>query len=81
MVNTAEGPEAMIDALGRERVILGFANAGGERDGHLVRLMVAKSKAVTMGELDGSRSQRLRRLQPAFKSGGFPIEISRNMDA
>jgi 2-dehydropantoate 2-reductase len=81
MVNTAEGPQAMIDALGRERVLLGFANAGGERDVHLVRLMVAKRKAVTMGELDGSRSERLLRVGAAFEAAGFPVEISRHMDA
>lgn len=81
MVNTAEGPQAMTDALGRERVMLSFANAGGERDGHLVRLMVAKRKAVTLGELDGSRSERLLRVKTAFESAGFPVEISRNMDA
>ena len=74
MVNTAEGPQAMIDALGRERVMLSFANAGGERDGHLVRLMVAKRKAVTMGELDGSRSERLLRVKAAFESAGFPVQ-------
>jgi 2-dehydropantoate 2-reductase len=81
MVNTAEGPRAMIDALGRERVLLGFANAGGERDGHLVRLMVAKRKAVTMGELDGSRSDRLQRIGAAFEAAGFAVETCRHMDA
>ncbi len=81
MVNTAEGPQAMIDALGRERVVLGFANAGGERDGHLVRLMEGKGKAVTLGELDGSRSQRLRQIEAALRGAGFKVEISRNMDA
>ena len=81
MVNTAEGPQAMIDALGPERVMLGFSNAGGERDGHLVRLMEAKGKAVTLGELDGTQSERLQRIEAAFKRAGFPVEISRNPDA
>ncbi len=31
MNNDAEGPQSMIDALGRERVLLGHVNAGGER--------------------------------------------------
>lgn len=81
MVNTAEGPQAMIDAVGRQRVLLGFANAGGERDGHLVRLMVAKRKAVTMGELDGVRSERLLRIRAAFQDAGFRVVINRHMDA
>jgi 2-dehydropantoate 2-reductase len=81
MVNTAEGPQVMLDALGAERVVLGFANAGGERDGHLVRLMVAKGKAVTMGEPDGTISERLQALAAAFREAGIPVEFSKNMDA
>lgn len=81
MVNTAEGPQVMIDALGRERVLPGFANAGGERDGHLVRLMVARGRGVTMGELDGIKSERLQRISAAFKKAGIPVEFNRNMDA
>lgn len=81
MVNTAEGPQAMIDAVGRERVLLGFANAGGERDGHLVRVMEAKRKGVTLGELDGTRSERLERIAAAFRDAGFQVEFSANMDA
>ncbi len=81
MVNNAEGPEVMVDALGRERVLLGFANAGGEREGHLVRLMVAKGKAVTMGEIDGSKSSRILKIASAFRQAGIKVEISRNMDA
>jgi 2-dehydropantoate 2-reductase len=81
MVNTAEGPQAMFDALGAERVVLGFANAGGERDGHLVRLMVAKGKAVTMGEPDGTISERLQSLAETFREAGIPVEFSNNMDA
>jgi 2-dehydropantoate 2-reductase len=81
MVNTAEGPQAMIDAVGRERVLLGFANAGGERDGHLVRVMEAKRKGVTLGELDGARSDRLERVAAAFRDAGFRVEFSADMDA
>ncbi len=81
MVNTAEGPQDMLDALGAERVVLGFANAGGERDGHIVRLMVAKGKAVTMGEPDGSISDRLQSLAATFREAGIPVEFSKNMDA
>ncbi len=81
MVNTTQGPQAMIDALGRDRVLLGFANLGGERDGHVVKVMVAKDKPVTIGEPDGSRSERLRRIAAAFGDAGMRVDISRNMDA
>ncbi|MBM4236798.1 MAG: ketopantoate reductase family protein [Firmicutes bacterium] len=81
MVNSAEGPAVMVDALGRERVVLGFANAGGERDGHLVRLMFAKGRAITMGELDGKTSDRLEQIASAFREADIPVEFSSNMDA
>lgn len=81
MVNNAEGPQVLIDALGKERVILGFANAGGERDGHIIRLMIAKGKAVTMGELDGTKSERLQHIASKFREAGIPVDISRNMDS
>jgi len=79
MVNSAEGPEELIHALGRERVLLGHVNAGGERDGHVVRYMTAAE--MTMGELDGAVTDRLRRLAEIFKSAGFPVVLSSNMDA
>jgi 2-dehydropantoate 2-reductase len=81
MVNTAEGPAVMLDALGVDRVMLGFANAGGERKGHIVHLMVAKGKAVTMGEPGGSISERLQSLAATFRAAEIPVEFSKNMDA
>ena len=81
MVNNAEGPQVLIDALGRERVLLGFANAGGERDGHIVRLMIAKGKGVVMGELDGTKSERLQRFAAAFQEAGIKVDFSSKMDA
>ncbi len=79
MHNDAEGPQSMIDALGKERVMLGHVNAGGERDGHVVHYMVAEK--MTMGELDGKKSERLQQIADAFKSAGFPVVFSKNMDS
>ena len=81
MVNNAEGPAEIVNDLGKERVVLGFANAGGERDGYRVRLMIAKGKAVTVGELDGIKSDRLLQIASAFRDAGIPVEFSNNIDA
>src|SRR5919199_1129872 len=35
MVNNAAGPDALLAALGRERVLLGFPGAGGTRAGYV----------------------------------------------
>ncbi len=79
MHNDSEGPQSMIDALGRERVLLGHVNAGGERDGHVVRYMTADK--MTMGELNGEKSERLQQIAGAFKAAGFPVVFSKNMDS
>ena len=79
MNNSAEGPQQMIDALGRRRVLLGHVNAGGERRGHIVHYSVAEK--MTIGELDGTKSQRLKEIVGVFKAAGFPMVISKDMDS
>jgi len=84
MGNNAAGPEGMIEALGRERVLLGFPGAGGTREGHVVRYIAASGRrkfATTIGELDGSITPRLEQIVEAFEGAGFPVTISPNMDA
>ncbi len=79
MNNTAEGPDAMVAALGRDRVLMGHANAGGERSGHVVDYMLAET--MTFGELDGKITERLRSLQTAFEKAGIGVSLNRNIDA
>ena len=79
MANMLDGPDILIDALGSNRVLAGHVNAGGEREGHVVRYMC--SQRMTMGELDGSRTHRLSRIARAFEDAGFPVDISKDMVA
>ena len=79
MHNTVHGFDPLIDALGRERVVIGHANLGGERDGHVVHYMASQN--MTLGELDGSESERLQRIAGAFRAAGFGVEFNPNMDA
>lgn len=79
--NNAAGPQAMIEALGRERVLLGFAGAGGKREGHVIHSLLIKQQPTTLGELDGSSTPRLEQIADAFKDAGFPVAISSNIDA
>ena len=83
MGNNPSGPEEMIMALGRKRVLLGFPGAGGYREGYVIyfRVVSAKKQPTTFGELDGSTTDRLKQIVEAFRSAGFPVEISRNMDS
>jgi 2-dehydropantoate 2-reductase len=77
------GPDEMINALGRERVLLGFPGAGGMREGHVVRYIVTsrREQATTIGELDGRTTSRLKQIADALEGAGFPAEFCPNMDA
>jgi len=79
MNNTAEGPGEMIEALGRERVMMGHANAGGERDGHTVLYMITEK--MTLGELDGEKTDRLKTLANMFNQAGIGVDFSNNIDS
>lgn len=81
--NLARGPQEMIDALGRQRVLLGFPGAAAvSRDG-ILRYMICsvQEQPTTLGELDGSRSTRIVSIAEAFGNAGFPVSICENMDA
>ena len=83
MGNNVAGPDEMIEALGQERVLLGFPGAAGHRAGHVVTVKVAsgRQQPTTFGELDGRTTPRLQQIVEAFKSARFPVAISPNMDA
>lgn len=83
MCNNASGPDEMVEALGRERVLLGFPGAGGVLEEHVVRYVVVsgRQQATTFGELDGRTTARLNKIAHAFKAAGFPVETCKDMDA
>jgi 2-dehydropantoate 2-reductase len=83
MCNDASGPDEWIDALGKERIVLGFSGAGGGFEGHTIRYHVVsgRNQATTFGELDGNTTPRLIQIADVFREAGFPVEISPNMDA
>jgi 2-dehydropantoate 2-reductase len=81
--NNAGGPEEMIKAIGRERVLLGFPGASAVRcDEHVRYLILDRSEQpTTIGELDGAESKRIKAIATALKDASFPVSISRDMDA
>ncbi len=83
MINNAAGPDEYISAVGRERVLLGFAGAGGEREGHVVRHAVLSKflQPTSIGELNGCRTSRIEQIGSMFRAAGFPPVIHSNMDA
>ncbi|MCC7053217.1 MAG: ketopantoate reductase family protein [Gemmatimonadaceae bacterium] len=83
MVNNPSGYADWEKAVGSDRLVLGFAGAGGTRVGHVVRYVVVSRllQPTTFGELDGSTSPRLRELMQVFREAGFPTSSTSSMDA
>ncbi len=81
--NNAAGPDAMVEALGARRVLLGFPGAGAVPQGDRIRHLVlsGREQPTTIGELDGTRSERIERIAGALEEAGFPMSVSENMDA
>jgi 2-dehydropantoate 2-reductase len=71
MVNTLLGPEEWVAALGKQRVLLGFAFAGGRREGSLIRAIRPKRAVAPFGEVDGAKTARLKRLIEILRAAGF----------
>lgn len=83
MCNNAEGPGPMVEALGQDRVLLGFPGAGAVKEGGVIRylIMSAREQPTTIGEVDGRRSPRVESIAETVKRAGFPVTICSNMDA
>ncbi|MBN1220691.1 MAG: ketopantoate reductase family protein [Anaerolineae bacterium] len=83
--NNAAGPDAYVEALGKERVLIGFPNSAGYREGHVVHCLTGteeKPAFVPFGEVDGRITERTRRVARIMESApGFGAEVRTDMDA
>ncbi len=82
--NNVSGPDEYIRALGRERVLIGFASSGGMRKGNVVRYATGLGDSqprITIGETDGGLSLRLEAIARTLQDSGFRVSVSSNMDA
>jgi len=85
LMNNAAGPGELVEALGRERVLVGFPNAAGYREGHVVHCLAGTEEdpaLVPFGEVDGHITARTQRVARILESApGFGAEIRTDMDA
>ncbi len=83
MVNNPNGYADWIKAVGEERLLLGFAGAGGTRKDGVVRYHIVSPvlQPTTLAELDGSKSERIKDVARIFRNAGFATAISRNIEA
>ena len=82
--NNAAGPDAYIEALGCDRVLIGFPNTAGYRDGHVIHCLAGTEEnptSVPFGEVDGRITERTRRVARILESApGFRAELRTDMD-
>jgi 2-dehydropantoate 2-reductase len=86
VVNNPLGYEKWITSVGRERVMIGFPSAGGERKDGSVYYFISTGfakifQSTTFGELSENKTERLVSLVELFRKSGFAPTINKNMDA
>jgi len=84
MGNNVNGSDEMVQALGRERVMLGFPYPGGKRDGHVMRVLPIDENekyTIPIGEVDGTVQPRTRQVAAVLEDmRGYDVEIRTDMD-
>lgn len=68
--------ELIADVVGRERVIAGRTFVGGRIVEPGVVEYGIEGRATTIGELDGSRTERIARVADAFTAAGMTTDVS-----
>ncbi len=60
LMNNAAGPEELVKALGKERVMVGLPSSGGYHQGSVTTVMPTKMAPIPVGEVDGRITERTR---------------------
>lgn len=71
--------EAVAERLGAERVFMGSTMCSADRP-EVGLSRITKIGPTTVGEMDGTQSDRARWLAEAFSAGGMPAEASGNIE-
>jgi 2-dehydropantoate 2-reductase len=85
MMNNAAGPQAFIDAVGKERVMMGFPLPGGKREDPVIQVvpdMEWRPWELPIGEVDGNITPRTRRVAAILEDmKGYKVDIRTDIDA
>ena len=84
LMNNAAGPGALVEALGKERVLTGFPGSAGYREGHAIYCLTGTEDdkaSVLLGEVGGRITDRTREIARILETApGFASEIRTDMD-
>jgi 2-dehydropantoate 2-reductase len=83
MVSNPNGYKEWLQAVGRNRLLIGFAGAGGTVVNGVVRYHVVTPilQPTTFGEPEGGVTERVKKLAKEFKQAGFPTAVCPTMEA
>ena len=85
LMNNAAGPQALVDALGAERVLIGFAGMAGYREGQRIVYLNAEENSpgeILLGEPEGGETERLKEVAAILAQGRYlQARIETAMDA
>jgi 2-dehydropantoate 2-reductase len=81
LVNNAAGPQEWIEALGKNRVLIGLPNTGGEKRGNVVRYFLMNSLTILFNELDEIRTARVDQIIQMFQCAHLSAAAQKDMDA
>jgi 2-dehydropantoate 2-reductase len=86
VVNTAGGYSKWVDAVGKERLMIGFPSAGGERKDGKVYYFIGKGiqrtfQTTTFGEYSGIKTRRVDTLIKLFNQAKIPSVFCKDIDA
>lgn len=84
VVNNPCGYDEYINAVGYERIMIGFPAAGGERKDGIVEYFIGRGaaklfQATTFGEINGKKTKRLSILLQLFRKAGFSPSHNKDM--
>jgi len=84
LMNNAAGPGELVDALGVERVLIGFPRSAGYFEGHIVHCLAGREEdeaAIPFGEVDGAITDRTKKVARILETAiGYKAEIRTDMD-
>jgi ketopantoate reductase len=80
--NNAAGPDEYVAALGRKRVLIGFAGGAGTIEGHVVRgVVVPPGRNMPLGETAGPVTARVQRICEMLNAAGLAAMPGAQTDA
>ena len=79
--NNTKGAQYYSEAVGSERVLLGFPGAGGYFEDHEIKCLFSDKTSITLGEPSNILTPRVKEIKNIFNQAKISVKISENIDA